>query len=240
MNLIIEADGRVRGAYREVIDLAALGATKITRASQVEPDAEGHWCADLAPVGGPLLGPFYRRRAGLAPLDPAGLLHQIREGRAALAVPQLGRAEPGSGRESPAEFPATNPRDLGARGKSGRLIAKHPRHCGPGELGRTRLEGGLLGDPAPAPVRSRLDGRALHGAVGAGLSRPIPRRAAADRACSRPAVASRDGTIARPWPRDGSGAERGPIVVGGVCGGSDAGGRPPQPAPPRASDPGSR
>ena len=30
----------------------------ITRASRVEPDAEGFWWADMGPVDGPVLGPF--------------------------------------------------------------------------------------------------------------------------------------------------------------------------------------
>jgi hypothetical protein len=37
----------------------------IRRASQVEPDAAGLWWADLAPVGGPMLGPFARRMQAL-------------------------------------------------------------------------------------------------------------------------------------------------------------------------------
>ena len=61
MNLVIETDGRVRGVFGEEIDLAALGAPRITRASHVEPDAQGRWLADMAPVGGPHLGPFERR-----------------------------------------------------------------------------------------------------------------------------------------------------------------------------------
>ena len=47
------------------IDLAALGAPRITRASHVEPDESGRWLADLAPVGGPVLGPFERRSEAL-------------------------------------------------------------------------------------------------------------------------------------------------------------------------------
>ncbi len=65
MNLVIEADGRVRGVFGEEIDLAALGTPRISRASHVEPDEEGRWLADLAPVGGPILGPFERRSEAL-------------------------------------------------------------------------------------------------------------------------------------------------------------------------------
>jgi hypothetical protein len=65
MQLIIEAGGRVRGIYGEEIDLAALGPALITRASHVEPDTQGRWIADLAPVGGPVLGPFGRRSEAL-------------------------------------------------------------------------------------------------------------------------------------------------------------------------------
>jgi hypothetical protein len=56
----------VRCLYGEVIDLTVLGPVFIHRASQVEPDAEGRWWADLAPVDGPSLGPFARRSEALA------------------------------------------------------------------------------------------------------------------------------------------------------------------------------
>ena len=65
MNLVIETSGRVRGVFGEEIDLTALGSPKITRASHVEPDEDGHWLADLEPVGGPALGPFDRRSEAL-------------------------------------------------------------------------------------------------------------------------------------------------------------------------------
>jgi hypothetical protein len=66
MQLVIDCHGTVRGVYSEAIDLAQLGELAIRRASHVEPDASGHWWADLAPVGGPKLGPFDRRSEALA------------------------------------------------------------------------------------------------------------------------------------------------------------------------------
>jgi hypothetical protein len=65
MNLIVESGGLVRGIYGEEITLAALGQLQITRASNVEPDEEGRWLADLSPVGGPVLGPYERRSEAL-------------------------------------------------------------------------------------------------------------------------------------------------------------------------------
>lgn len=66
MELIIDPAGGVRCIYEEAIDLAALGKLTITRASHVEPDEEGKWWADMAPVGGPRLGPFEKRSEALA------------------------------------------------------------------------------------------------------------------------------------------------------------------------------
>jgi hypothetical protein len=66
MDLVISACGQVRTIYAEVLDLAAFGRPDITRASHVEPDELGCWHADLAPVGGPILGPFARRGEALA------------------------------------------------------------------------------------------------------------------------------------------------------------------------------
>ncbi len=66
MELVIHPGGVVRCVYDEAIDLAQLGRMTVERASHVEPDADGQWLADLAPVGGPVLGPFPRRSAALA------------------------------------------------------------------------------------------------------------------------------------------------------------------------------
>ena len=65
MELVIGADGCIRTLYSEEIDLAVLGPLSITRASNVEPDADGQWLADLSPMGGPQLGPFPSRSVAL-------------------------------------------------------------------------------------------------------------------------------------------------------------------------------
>ena len=65
MHLVVEPTGRVRALSSEDLDLATLGVPVITRASQVEPGADGRWSADLRPVGGPVLGPFDRRSQAL-------------------------------------------------------------------------------------------------------------------------------------------------------------------------------
>jgi hypothetical protein len=43
MELIVDAGGDVRCIYGEELDLRELGKIQITRASHVEPDAEGFW-----------------------------------------------------------------------------------------------------------------------------------------------------------------------------------------------------
>jgi hypothetical protein len=66
MQLVVSPQGLVRAVYDEAIDLASLGRLSIRRASHVEPDAEGRWFAELAPVSGPRLGPFALRSQALA------------------------------------------------------------------------------------------------------------------------------------------------------------------------------
>jgi hypothetical protein len=66
MELRIDPRGQVVCVYGEAIDLAVLGEPSIRRASHVEPDDQGRWWADLAPVGGPRLGPYARRSQALA------------------------------------------------------------------------------------------------------------------------------------------------------------------------------
>ena len=65
MELLIEASGRVRCVYGEVIDLHHLGQLTIQRGSHVEPTLDGQWTADLSPVNGPTLGPFLSRAEAL-------------------------------------------------------------------------------------------------------------------------------------------------------------------------------
>src|SRR5262245_46641192 len=65
MIVVVAATGQVRCLYDEAIDLTALGPVVITRGSHVEPDDAGRWWADLAPVGGPRLGPFVLRSMAL-------------------------------------------------------------------------------------------------------------------------------------------------------------------------------
>ena len=66
MDLIVHSGGGISCVYSEALDLSSFGALAIRRASHVEPDAQGHWIADLAPVGGPKLGPFNQRSDALA------------------------------------------------------------------------------------------------------------------------------------------------------------------------------
>ena len=65
MSVLSALTEALKGATVEVIDLTALGELSIRRASHVEPDDLGQWWADLAPVKGPLLGPFRRRSQAL-------------------------------------------------------------------------------------------------------------------------------------------------------------------------------
>jgi len=64
--MIIEKSGNARCIYNEIISLRELGSIKIRRGSHVEPVSGGKWVADMAPVDGPLLGPFSMRSQALA------------------------------------------------------------------------------------------------------------------------------------------------------------------------------
>ena len=63
--LFISRDGTVTTIYNDKVDLRSLGKVKIQRASHVEPDDNGMWWADMAPVGGPKLGPYDKRQTAL-------------------------------------------------------------------------------------------------------------------------------------------------------------------------------
>ena len=65
MQLVISSTGAIRCLYDETLDLHTLGKLLISRGSHVEPNEDGQWFADLAPVGGPQLGPFDSRSAAL-------------------------------------------------------------------------------------------------------------------------------------------------------------------------------
>lgn len=61
------SSGALRFVYSDRLrPLLALGPSKIRRASHVEATDDGQWTADMAPVGGPVLGPFERREVALA------------------------------------------------------------------------------------------------------------------------------------------------------------------------------
>ena len=66
MELVVGCDGAVKCIYDEALDLREIGKLQITRASHVEPDAEGYWWADMGPVEGPVLVPFRNRTEALA------------------------------------------------------------------------------------------------------------------------------------------------------------------------------
>ena len=64
--LIVKPDGKIVGVYSDTIDYRTLGKPSVRRASYVEPTNDALWTADLAPVGGPRLGPFERRDEAVA------------------------------------------------------------------------------------------------------------------------------------------------------------------------------
>ena len=68
IQMVIAQDGSIKGIYSD--NLAEFlrgtgGEMSVTRASHVEPDGKGGWTADMAPSGGPALGPFPRRDLAL-------------------------------------------------------------------------------------------------------------------------------------------------------------------------------
>ena len=65
LDLVVGCDGGVKCIYGEELDLREIGKLQITRASHVEPDAEGYRWADMGPSDGPVLGPYGSRSAAL-------------------------------------------------------------------------------------------------------------------------------------------------------------------------------
>lgn len=65
IELVVDQSGTGHCIYSDGFDLAGLGEIRVSRASHVEPDSQGHWWADLGPVNGPKLGPFRRRSDAL-------------------------------------------------------------------------------------------------------------------------------------------------------------------------------
>jgi hypothetical protein len=65
--LCVNEDGSVRGIYSD--DLARLyqlaTGIRTVRVSNVEPTSDGHWQADLSPIGGPKLPKTKTRKASL-------------------------------------------------------------------------------------------------------------------------------------------------------------------------------
>ena len=66
MELIIDSSGHARCVYSDTLSLRKIGRLKIERASNVEPNDDGEWIADLSPVSGPKLGPFFKRTVAIA------------------------------------------------------------------------------------------------------------------------------------------------------------------------------
>ena len=64
MDLVVRPNGDVTTLYTELLDLSALGAMNIARASHVEPDGSGQWFAQI--IDGPKFGPFSKRSEALA------------------------------------------------------------------------------------------------------------------------------------------------------------------------------
>ena len=57
--ITVKPGGQLRFLWNDALaGLREQGRIQIERASLVEPTADGQWTADLAPVGGPVLGPF--------------------------------------------------------------------------------------------------------------------------------------------------------------------------------------
>ncbi|MCC9601039.1 hypothetical protein LOC67_10825 [Stieleria sp. JC731] len=65
VTVVIDPSGQLRTIFDDRVDLKSVGSISIKRGSYVEPTPDGQWTADLSVVGGPVLGPFRRRRDAL-------------------------------------------------------------------------------------------------------------------------------------------------------------------------------
>jgi hypothetical protein len=70
LKVLISSSGSIQFVYNdELVSVMDCGDYRIKRASHVEPGADG-WVADMAPLLGPILGPFKLRGQALeAELD---------------------------------------------------------------------------------------------------------------------------------------------------------------------------
>lgn len=67
MQFRIAPNGRIKMIYSDqFLSLLNEGVASVSRASHVEPCHTGGWTANLAPVCGPILGPFTLRSEALA------------------------------------------------------------------------------------------------------------------------------------------------------------------------------
>lgn len=63
---------------------------QISRASHVEPDAEGYWWADMGPVEGPVLGPYGSRSEALgAEREWLAVIHFFGDSSASAGTPAV-------------------------------------------------------------------------------------------------------------------------------------------------------
>jgi len=66
MSITVTPDGNLRFVWDDnLAELVEAGESRICRASHVEPTVDSKWTADMAPVGGPVLGPFRIRNDAL-------------------------------------------------------------------------------------------------------------------------------------------------------------------------------
>lgn len=64
--ITVKPDGTIHFVWSDSLaPLMNEGRGEISRASHVEPTANGHWTANMAPVNGPELGPFALRGEAL-------------------------------------------------------------------------------------------------------------------------------------------------------------------------------